>query len=129
MCFLAGLSSVKALEGSPLLGAFFETFCLGQLVRRFHSRGRAANIYFFRDSQGNEVDFLIPEGNKVRLYECKWGFQRERAPKNIAKFRALAKGAGSEGKSLIKMSKVITAAAEERAQIEKSCQITNFIDF
>lgn len=128
LCFLAGLSSARALESSPLLGAFFETFCLGQLVRRFHNQGRPANIYFFRDSQGNEVDFIIPEGSKIRLYECKWSFHQGRAPKNIEKFRAIFKGAGSEKKGLIKMSKVITAASE-KAQVEKFCQITNFIDF
>ena len=128
LCFLTGLSDAKALESSPLLGAFFETFCLGQLVRRFHNQGRPARLYFFRDSQGNEVDFIIPEGNKISLYECKWSFQQGRPPKNIEKFKAVAKEAGSKGKSLIKMSKVITSAAE-RTQIEKFCQITNFIDF
>ena len=127
LCSLAGLSGAKALESSALLGAFFETFCLGQLLRKFKSQGRTAGIYFFRDSQGNEIDFIIPEGDRLSLYECKWSFRQGRLPKNIAKFQSLI-GAGPKGKSLIKMSKVITAAGG-RAQIGKLCQATNFIDW
>ena len=127
LCFLTGLSNKKALEDSALLGAFFETFCFGQFVRRFHNRGRPADIYFFRDSQGNEVDFIRPEGNKLFLYECKWSFQQGKAPKNIIKFRSLV-SAGSLEKKPVKMSKIITNT-DTRAQIEKSCQVTNFIDF
>jgi predicted AAA+ superfamily ATPase len=29
-------------------------------------------VYFYRDHYGNEVDFVIPGGEKVSLYEYKW---------------------------------------------------------
>ena len=66
-------------------------------------------------------------GDKLHLYECKWSFQSGHAPKNIKKFRSVIQRSNPAG-NFVKMAKVITNTAE-RMQIEKFCQITNFIDF
>jgi predicted AAA+ superfamily ATPase len=71
-CFLAGIDSPTTLRTSSLLGALFETLVLGQLVRHFGNRGDPSKLYFYRDHQGNEVDFVVPVGEKLRLIECKW---------------------------------------------------------
>lgn len=71
-CFLAGIRSVHDLKQSQLLGPLFETHALGQLLRHFANHGKRAEIYFYRDHYGHEVDFLIPVGNVFRLFECKW---------------------------------------------------------
>lgn len=72
-CFLAGFKSTLDLKSSPLLGSFFETLVLGQFIRRQAGVGGELQIYFYRDHNAVEVDFLIPKGDKVKLYECKWG--------------------------------------------------------
>ena len=71
-CHLCGLRSVEDLKQSALLGALFETLALGQLVRAHANRGLTAPIYFYRDHHGNEVDFVIPVGERAHLIECKW---------------------------------------------------------
>jgi len=73
LCFLAGLYDSKMLRQSSLLGAFFETLVLGQMVRHFANRGSPERVYFYRDHHGVEIDFVIPVGEKLRLFECKWG--------------------------------------------------------
>lgn len=41
---------------------------------RWHAnRGKPAPLYFCRDHHGHEVDFVIPVGERLRLFECKWG--------------------------------------------------------
>ena len=118
LCFLAGIHNISALAESTLLGSFFETLCLGQIVRDFYNKGQSPNLYYFRDNHGNEVDFIQPEGNKVHLYECKWKFQSGFLPKNLKKISEIF-GAGS-----IKSCSIITSSSLNE-QIEKKLRITN----
>jgi predicted AAA+ superfamily ATPase len=60
------------LERSPFLGAVFESFVASEIVKGQLARGRARELYGFRDAQGLEVDFVVPVGNgKVVLCEAK----------------------------------------------------------
>jgi len=121
LCFLAGIHNQKTLADSSLLGSFFETFCLGQLIRSFQNKALPENLYYFRDNQGNEVDFLIPEGKHLSLYESKWGFEKPTLPKNIIKFQKLI------GKKTIKSIKIITSKPAFE-KIEKNILLTKVID-
>ena len=85
LCYLTNIHSPEMLVDSPLLGAFFETFALGQLLRKMHNRGAPDEIYYFRDKDGKEVDFLIPWGSQIDLYECKWNDETGEIPTNIKK--------------------------------------------
>jgi len=121
LCFLAGMHEEKTLEKSSLLGSFFETFCLGQLVRESYNKALPDKLYYFRDHQGNELDFLIPEGNQLSLYESKWSFHKASLPKNLIKFQKLV------GERSVKISKVITSD-QTFEKINKKSLITNVID-
>jgi hypothetical protein len=70
--FLVGLRSPRDLRESAMLGAFFETHVYGQIARWYANRGKAAPLFFYRDHHGHEVDFVIPVGERLKLYECKW---------------------------------------------------------
>jgi len=85
LCYLTNIQSTDSLINSPLLGAFFETYAFGQLLRSLHNQGKTDEIYYFRDKNGHEVDFLIPEGSQLNLYECKWSDESGEIPANIKK--------------------------------------------
>jgi hypothetical protein len=87
LCYLVNIQSVNQLGSNPLLGAFYETYAFGQLLRSLHNRGKADEIYYFRDKDGREIDFLIPEGNRLHLYECKWNDDSGRLPKNVDRLK------------------------------------------
>ncbi|WP_448509631.1 ATP-binding protein [Immundisolibacter sp.] len=70
--YLLGARTPADLLRSPVLGAVFETHVLGQIVRHFANQGRRREIYFYRDHDGHEVDFLIPSAGRFALIECKW---------------------------------------------------------
>lgn len=70
-CFLAGMKSVEDLLNSPVKGAFFENHVYAQMVRSRSNRGSRPDLYFFRDHQGNEIDFLESRGGNFIAYECK----------------------------------------------------------
>jgi predicted AAA+ superfamily ATPase len=70
---LLGFDDLRALERSSLIGPVFETFVASELIKRAAARGRPAEVFWFRDQQGLEVDFVVPAGNgEVELVEAKW---------------------------------------------------------
>lgn len=72
LCFLLGLDS-NSLPKSPLLGAVWETFIYAELRKRVaitDSHGRS--LWFYRDAQGREVDFLDIHDGKINVLEAKW---------------------------------------------------------
>jgi len=71
LCFLLGIETPGSLASSPLLGAVWETFVLGQILRARAAAGSAGQVFFWRDAHGMEVDFLIEQNARVRLIEAK----------------------------------------------------------
>ncbi len=73
-CYLLGVASASELERSPFLGALFEGFIASEILKSQTERGRRKELYYFRDQQGLEVDFLIPRPNaRLWLVEAKAG--------------------------------------------------------
>ncbi len=73
-CYLLGVTSVAELERSPFLGALFEGFVAAEILKSEANRGMRKELYYFRDQQGLEVDFLVPRRNSnLWLIEAKAG--------------------------------------------------------
>jgi predicted AAA+ superfamily ATPase len=72
LCFLLGIDTKEAMVSSPFIGAIWETYVLGELRRAVAATGSAAQLFFFRDAHGTEVDFAIEHNARVRLIEAKW---------------------------------------------------------
>lgn len=70
--YLLGIESERSLTNSPFYGALFESFVAGEIAKAQLNAGKRRELYYFRDRQGLEVDFLIPLGNKrLALIEAK----------------------------------------------------------
>lgn len=72
LCSLLGLESRTALERSPFIGSVFEAFIASEITKNQINHGRARELYFFRDQQGLEVDFVVPRSGELVLVEVKW---------------------------------------------------------
>src|SRR5450631_3488472 len=71
-CYMLGLRSSSELERSPFLGPLFEGFVAAEILKSQVNQGMRKELYYFRDQQGLEVDFLIPRPNaKLWLVEAK----------------------------------------------------------
>jgi predicted AAA+ superfamily ATPase len=71
-CHLLGIDSTSELEKSPFHGALFEGLIAAEIVKAQINSGRRRELYYFRDEQGLEVDFVVPgKGGAVTLVECK----------------------------------------------------------
>lgn len=71
-CHLLGIETERALERSPFMGALFEGFVAAEIVKRQVHAGRGKSLYYFRDAQGLEVDFVLDLGDRrLALIEAK----------------------------------------------------------
>jgi hypothetical protein len=67
-----GIESEHDLLRSPFLGPLFEGFVASEIVKRQVNAGRRREIYYFRDQQGLEVDFVVPvRRGRLLLLETK----------------------------------------------------------
>jgi len=72
VCHLLGIRSPAELDRSPFLGALFEGFIASEIAKAQVNSGLRKEIYFFRDRQGLEVDFVVLRpGRGLWLIECK----------------------------------------------------------
>jgi len=72
VCHLLGLESERELSRSPFLGALFEGFVASEILKHQVGTGRARHLYYFRDQQGLEIDFVVPAGHRrLVLVEAK----------------------------------------------------------
>jgi predicted AAA+ superfamily ATPase len=73
-CYLLGITSEAELRRSPFLGQLFEGFVAAEILKSQVNQGSRKELYYFRDQQGLEVDFLLPKPNAgLWLIECKAG--------------------------------------------------------
>ena len=57
--YLLGIENPKQLERDPLFGNLFENMVVMEAVKARVHRGRDPSLFFFRDSNGNEVDLVL----------------------------------------------------------------------
>lgn len=72
-CSLLGISSAEQVASHFLRGGLFENMVINSFVKRMWNAGRTADLHFWRDSQGNEIDLLDYSEGEARAYEIKSG--------------------------------------------------------
>lgn len=98
-CHLLGIHSRAELERSPFLGPIWEGFVASEILKTQTNLGRRRELYYFRDQQGLEVDFLVPAPNaRLHLIEAK--ATRTATPAMTAPLRSLAQTLGEKAASV-----------------------------
>lgn len=73
VCLLANIQNAEQLMTHSIRGALFETLVASELMKKRFNQGLLSNLYFWRDSQNHEVDFILEEGEKLIPIEVKSG--------------------------------------------------------
>jgi predicted AAA+ superfamily ATPase len=69
--FLLGIHTAQQAFRDPLRGSLYENLVIADIVKCALNKGIRPEIYFFRDSHGNEVDLLIREKGLLTPVEIK----------------------------------------------------------
>lgn len=70
-CYLLDLEEPKQIFRDPLKGALFENLIVTEFLKQDCNQGRQANLSFYRDSNGNEVDLIVKKEGKIIPTEIK----------------------------------------------------------
>ena len=70
-CALAGIKTVEQLTHDPLRGGLFENLVVLEKMKQSFNAGERPDLYFYRDSNGVEVDMVEHSGRKLFPTEIK----------------------------------------------------------
>ena len=71
LAYLLGLETPSQVLRDPLLGSIFENLVVIEVLKQRYNSGYDANLYFFRDSNGSEIDLLCKTSNGLVGIEIK----------------------------------------------------------
>ncbi len=73
MAWLLGLRDAETVENHISRGALFETWVISELIKQRFNAGQPADIYYWRDSTGHEIDIVYETANGLQAVEIKSG--------------------------------------------------------
>lgn len=69
--FLTGWTSPEVLMNGAMAGAFFESWCVAEILKSYVNAGETPNFYYYRDKDKNEIDLVIERNGKIYPVEFK----------------------------------------------------------
>ena len=114
---LLGITSAEQIENFYMRGALFENFVVSELLKRRLFAGKTDELYFWRDSNGIEIDVIEEDNLEIKAYEIKASETMNTAFfSNIKKVKEIA-GLKAENTAVIYSGKTLPATKENGAYI------------
>jgi uncharacterized protein len=90
LCSILGLNSERAIKNSNMYGAIFENLVISEIKRNRSNKNQYGEMYYLRDSTGNEVDLVLEKEGKLIPVEIKSSDQKRSSDlKNLKWFQKL----------------------------------------
>ncbi len=94
--YLSKWSSAEVLEAGNMNGAYFEAWCVGEIIKSYLNNGREPPCFFYRDCDQNEIDLLIEANGIYHPIEFKKAaIIRKEDVRAFDKARKIALGTGA----------------------------------
>lgn len=71
VAFLVGISTKELYEKGPMRGSLFENFIIAESLKKEKHNDTKAEFYYYRTSNGVEVDLIIDRRSKKEIIEIK----------------------------------------------------------
>jgi len=71
LCYLLGINSMEQLNVHPLRGNIFENFIISEYIKKKNNNGEEADLYFWRDQKGHEIDLIEDRSSYLFPIEIK----------------------------------------------------------
>jgi predicted AAA+ superfamily ATPase len=91
MAWLMGIRDAASIQNHAARGALFETYVVSEFIKHRFNAGQPADLYFWRDSMGHEIDLVYETTQGLQAVEIKSGttFASD-WPQAIAKWQGFA---------------------------------------
>ena len=70
-CYLLGIETPQQLSRDRKRGDLFENFIVSEALKHRYNEGKESNLFFYRDSNHNEVDLMLKYGSDFDAIEVK----------------------------------------------------------
>lgn len=70
-CYLLDIESPRQLERDKMRGPLFENMVVMEMVKHRYNQGKDGGVFFYRDSNQNEVDILLKQEGEITALEVK----------------------------------------------------------
>ena len=70
-CYLLDIESAKQLDRDKMRGAIVENFIVMEAIKHRYNQGLEGGVFFYRDSNQNEVDVLLKREGEITAIEVK----------------------------------------------------------
>jgi len=81
--YLCRWPNATVLANGAMDGTFLETFVVTEILKSYYGLGRQPNLYYYRDTDGKEIDLLFVDGDSICPLEVKKAKTPERPDKNF----------------------------------------------
>ncbi|MCL2602097.1 MAG: ATP-binding protein [Treponema sp.] len=71
LVYLLKYPDAKFLQSIPVMGSVFENMLVMEFLKKKINTRQNADLYYYRDSNGVEIDLVVDNGHSVSLYEIK----------------------------------------------------------
>lgn len=72
----AVIGNFNAVENRTDVGALWENFLLAERMKHLNQQGIDRDIYFWRTTQQQEIDYLEEDADGIRAFEFKWNARK-----------------------------------------------------
>jgi len=112
-CSLLRISNPETLNMHYMYGSLFENLVITELRKRLFHAGKYPSMYYWRESNGTEIDCLIESDNRLAVIEIKGGQTFSKVfLKNLNRFPNYSEHTGTIDKYLIYPGDVSTKTGD-----------------
>ncbi|MFV2056697.1 MAG: ATP-binding protein [Thiohalomonadales bacterium] len=86
--FLLGIHNKDQMRNSHYYGALYENFVFNEISRQAELHNFKRSLFFLRDKNNLEIDFLIEKGDTIKLIEVKTSEYPKEALTNLNKIKS-----------------------------------------
>jgi predicted AAA+ superfamily ATPase len=72
-CYLMGIHDMDVLSKGIYRGRLVETYIVNEIMKSYSNNCTGCGFFYYRDSNGNEIDLIMLKNSKAHLVECKSG--------------------------------------------------------
>lgn len=75
VCYLCKWFTAETLKTGAMAGQIFETYIVSEILKSYYNAGKKPNMYYFRNTDGKEIDLIFYENGKIYPVEIKAGIR------------------------------------------------------
>jgi len=95
--YLIGIRDAEGIKNSYLKGALVENYIMNEIYKSYINNGLDQELFYYRDTNQNEIDLVLNENGNMHLIECKSGARYNLS--DIKQFKELKDTRLNKGKS------------------------------